>query len=320
MHIKDFGGEFKLISEITKGFKNYHNVYKTIGDDAAVIKKEDHYEVITTDTLVEGDHFHCDWSTPYQIGVKTLEVNVSDIVAMGAKPELLLMNIVLRDGIEVEFVKELYRAIQDGCDKYGITLIGGDTTHGQVMMLNATLTGKTQKPILRSGAQVGDLICVTGDVGASTAGLKMFLKGKQPEGYVLIRHVEPHCRHNISEKIAKYAKSMIDISDGVSPEVRHICEESGVGALIEAKNIPIHHETHKAAESVGTTGLECALSGGEDFELLFTLEEKYWQRLKEEVKDITVIGRIVKREEGEKYIDLDGLIKDLPGGYDHFKK
>ncbi|MFC1517726.1 thiamine-phosphate kinase [Candidatus Margulisiibacteriota bacterium] len=318
MQIKEFGGEFKLISEITKDFKNYHNIHTTIGDDAAVIKKGNEYEIITTDILVEGDHFNCDWSTPYQIGSKTLEVNISDIVAMGAKPELLLLDIVLRDGIEVEFVKEIYKAIKTGCDKYKITLLGGDTTHGSKLVLNATVIGRTKKPILRSGAKIGDLICVTGDVGASTAGYKTFCSGSKPTGYVLKRHLEPKCRADVGGKIAKYATSMIDISDGVAPETRHICEESKVGAIIEARKIPIHPKTNEAAEAVGSTGLECALSGGEDFELLFTLFEKDLEKLKKEVKDITVIGNILDRKEGSRYVDLDGLVKELPGGYDHF--
>jgi thiamine-monophosphate kinase len=319
MDIKQFGGEFALIKDITKDFKIYdRSVVKAVGDDAAVIKRGKGYEVITTDTMVEGDHFHCGWSTPYQIGRKLVEVNVSDVVAMGADPELLLVNLVLRDGVDVQFVQELYRAIKDGCDRYKITLLGGDTTHGKIMMLNATLTGSTKKPVLRSGAKVGDLVCLTGDVGASTAGFKMFLSGKKPTGQVWRRHIEPYCRYDLGKKIAKFAHSMIDVSDGVASEVRHICNESGVGALVDAKKIPIHPQTEEAAKSLGKRGLDFALSGGEDFELLFTISVKDLPKLQKTVKDFKVIGEITSGKKGVRYIELNGQVRDLPGGYDHF--
>jgi thiamine-monophosphate kinase len=319
MDIKTFGGEFKLINEITKKFHNHHNVLKTIGDDAAVIKKGDEYEVITTDILVENDHFNCSWSSPYQIGRKTVEVNVSDVLAMGALPELLLLNLVLRNDLTVEFVQELYKGIQDCCDKYKITLIGGDTTHGDIMVIGATLTGRTKKPIMRSGAKTGDLICVTGEVGGSAAGFFSWRKGIKPGGYVLKRHLEPTCRYDLGPLIAKYATSMIDVSDGVASEVKHICEQSNVGALIEAKNIPIHPETNTTAEKIGLTGLACALSGGEDFELLFTIDADELEDLKKEVFDFKLIGNILEQEAGTNYIDLDNEQKPLPGGFDHFK-
>lgn len=320
MLIKDFGGEFKLIDDITKKFKSYHrSVIKTVGDDAAVVRRGPaNYEVLTTDAMVENDHFTLTWYTPYQIGRKLVEVNVSDVVAMGALPDLMLLNLILRDGIEVEFVQELYLGIRDACNKYKITMLGGDTTHGQVMMLSATLTGHTKKPILRSGAKLGDLICVTGNVGASTAGYKTFRSGKRPAGHVLQRHLEPTCRFDIGRTFAKYANAMIDVSDGVASEVRHICDESKVGAMVTAKDIPIHPETNLAADKVGTTGLACALSGGEDFELLFTISADDVERLKKKTDDFSVIGRIVKKSEGAKYIDLDGTTKELPGGWDHF--
>ncbi len=319
MKIKDFGGEFKLIEALTRDFKNFHpDVVKAVGDDAAVIRRGEDYEVITTDAMVENDHFNINWSTPYQIGRKLIEVNVSDVVSMGAEPDLLLLNLILREGIDVSFVQELYRGIKESCERYRISLLGGDTTHGQVMMLSATLTGHTKKPIMRSGAKVGDLICVTGQVGGSTAGFKLFSQGKMPKGYVLHRHLEPTCRYDIGRTIAKYAHSMIDVSDGVASEVRHICNESHVGALVVAKNIPIDPETEQAAVQAGTTGLKCALSGGEDFELIFTIAPQDLPKLEAEINDFTVIGEILPLAEGAKYITLQDEKLDLPGGYDHF--
>lgn len=320
MKIKEIGGEFKLIEIITCDFKNYHGVTKTIGDDAAVVKTGDHYQVISTDTLVEGDHFNLEWFTPYQIGLKTFESNLSDIAAMGARPEFLLLNLVLRDDVEFEFVKEIYKAIKDGCDRYKITLLGGDTTHGPAIMLSATITGTTAKPIFRSGARVGDIICVTGDVGGSSAGFKSFRSGKKPKGYVLKRYLEPKSRYDISDRIAAYANSMIDISDGVASEVRHICEGSKTGATVYADKIPIHPKTSAAARGLGISALECALSGGEDYELLFTIDKNDLAPLQKKVSGITVIGEILSRTEGTVLINPNGRKSPLPKGYDHFAK
>jgi len=318
MKLSEFGGEFKLIADITARFGNFHNVHTTVGDDAAVVRVGDSFMVITTDVLVEDQHFSRKWSTPCQIGLKTLEANVSDVVAMGARPELLLLNLVLPDGIEVEFVQELYRAIREGCERYRITLIGGDTNAGPVLMLGATLTGTTDRPVLRSGARVGDLICVTGDVGASCAGLMLLRKGVELRGRVRTRHLEPRCRHDVARKIAPFATAMIDISDGVASETLHICERSRVGAVIEAGRLPIHPETSTACRTTGIATIDCALSGGEDFELLFTLPPDKVAELKARVSDFTVIGEIVDRSRGACYLGPDGTRNPLPRGFDHF--
>ncbi len=318
MKIRQFGGEFKLIDDLTASFKNRHNVALTVGDDAAVIEREGYFEVVTTDVLVENHHFTLDHHSPYQVGSKTLEVNVSDVVAMGADPELLLLNLVLPGDIDVEWVREVYRAIREGCDRYGITLIGGDTTGGPCVMLGATLTGRADKPVFRSGAKVGDAICVTGDVGAAAAGLKVFLTGQKPEGPVLQRHLEPRCRYDLGPTIASRANSMIDVSDGVAPEVRRICERSGVGAVVDARKLPILPETAAAAAKAGTTGVACALSGGEDFELLFTLPPAGVRELRQDVRDFTVIGGIVDAAKGIHYVDSNKHLRPMPSGWDHF--
>lgn len=318
MKIRQFGGEFKLIDDITASFRNRHNVALTVGDDAAVVEREGYFEVITTDVLVENRHFTLEHYSPTQVGMKSLEVNVSDVVAMGAEPELLLLNLVLPGDVEVEWVQEAYRAIRDGCDRHGITLVGGDTTGGPCVMLGATLTGRTEKPVFRSGAKVGDAICVTGDVGAAAAGMKMFLTGQRPEGHVLKRHLKPRCRHDLGPAISRYANSMIDVSDGVAPEVRRICEQSEVGAVVDSRKLPILPETTAAAKTAGTTGVACALSGGEDFELLFTLPPAAVRELRSEVQDFTVVGGIVDARKGIHYVDEHKHLRPMPGGWDHF--
>jgi len=185
-------------------------------------------------------------------------------------------------------------------------------------MLGATLTGRADKPVFRSGAKVGDAICVTGDVGAAAAGLKVFLTGQKPEGPVLQRHLEPRCRYDLGPTIASRANSMIDVSDGVAPEVRRICERSGVGAVVDARKLPILPETAAAAAKAGTTGVACALSGGEDFELLFTLPPAGVRELRQDVRDFTVIGGIVDAAKGIHYVDSNKHLRPMPSGWDHF--
>jgi thiamine-monophosphate kinase len=333
MDIRDFGGEFKLIDDIVAAFRNHHGVPLTVGDDAAVVPTgEGDFRAFTTDALVEGEHFRLDWSTPYQVGVKTLECNVSDVAAMGAVPEFLLLNLVIRDGLSVEDVREVYRGIRDGCDRYGITLLGGDTTKGPVLMLSATLTGRTKRPVLRSGAKVGDLVCVTGDVGAASAAVRLLgglagdtwglppLLTRVTELFprLLQRHAEPRCRLDAAAVLGPVANAMIDVSDGVGSEVRHICSRSGVGAVIEAAALPIATDTLEAAATLGATGLALALSGGEDYELLCTLAPEALAAVQSSLRDLTVIGEIVPADVGVLLRTGDGTLKDLPAGFRHF--
>lgn len=301
--------EFQLIDTLTKNFQKYHDQLEVgVGDDAAVVKHGDKYLLLTCDTIVENDHFNCDWSTPEQIGRKAAEVNVSDIAASGGRPTYMLISLVLTKDTEEEWILRVYDGIKQVCDKYGISLVGGDTTHGSVKIINITLLGETNQPILRSGAKVGDLIGVTGVVGGSNAGLKLFLKNKPISGLLRQRHLEPVARLDVSDKIAKYAHSLIDVSDGVASEVNHICQRSGVGAVVWAAKLPL---------CAGAT-VEDALSGGEDFELLFTVPEKDLDKLKNLVVDFTVIGQIVDKSQGV-ILRRDGQEYPMPGGYDHFK-
>ena len=319
MRIKDLGGEHKLIETITGGFRNYHRAELTVGDDAAIVRVgAERFAVLTTDVLVEGDHFNCTWSTPNQIGRKTIEVNASDVAAMGARPQYVLLNLVLREGLDVDFATELYRGIQAGCEEHRITLLGGDTTRGAVMMVSATMSGVAANPVRRSGALAGDLIAVTGDVGASHAGYLTFRQGLRPAGHVLERHLEPRCRLDVAGAIAGVAHALIDVSDGVASEVRHIAARSVVGARVDSRLLPIHPETAAAARALRTSAATCALTGGEDFELLFTLAPEDVATLEAEGVDLTVIGEVLPPAEGLVLLGEDGEPGPLPAGYDHF--
>lgn len=302
MKIKD---EFKLIKTLTKNFKAYHDLKVGIGDDTAVIKYGKKYLLLTCDCLVENDHFNCSWATPRQIGRKAVEVNVSDIAASGGLPKYILVSIVLTKDTLEKWVQEVYAGIKEICDKYQITLAGGDTTHGPIKMIDIFLLGETKKPILRNGAEINDLICVTGQAGGSTAGLKLFRQNKKVPKILRQKHLAPKARLDIADKIARYAHSMIDVSDGIGSEVRHICEESRRGAVVYAEKIPLCPEAT----------LEDALSGGEDFELLFTMPKKYLSKLK---ISFTVIGKVVNKNKGIYLVKQYKKIK-MPGGYDHFK-
>ncbi len=319
MDIKSFGGEFALIAEMTRRFREHHDVALTVGDDCAVVPSgEGDLRVFTTDLLVEGEHFDRRWSAPRQIGIKALEVNVSDIAAMGASPEFLLLNLALPRDTEAAFVLELYEAIREGCDNHGITLLGGDTSRAPVLFISATLTGRTEKPVYRSGARPGDLIGVSGDVGAAAAAVVSYRVGKIPVERVRLRHLEPRARTDIAGAIATYATALVDLSDGVASEVRHICQASGVGARVDGALLPILPDTLAVAETAGYSGLECGLSGGEDFELLFAIPPESVKSLRQQTDDFTVIGKFLPTASGILLRDERGDDSLLPQGYDHF--
>lgn len=321
MDIKGFGGEFKLIAEMTRSFRAHHEVALTVGDDAAVVPSGmGDFRVFTTDLIVEGEHFQRHWSTARQIGLKALEVNVSDIAAMGASPEFMLLNIAMPRDTEAEFVLELYEGLRSGCDRHGITLLGGDTSLAPLLFVSATMTGRTSRALYRSGARPGDLIAVTGDVGAAAAAVVSYRAGVVPTERVRLRHLEPRARTDVAPHIARFATAMLDISDGVASEVRHICAASRVGARVETFRLPILADTHAAASRVGYDGVDCGLSGGEDFELLFALPPTDLEALRCLTGDFTVVGAFLPEAEGLQLRDAAGADHALPAGYDHFGK
>jgi thiamine-monophosphate kinase len=266
--------------------------------------------------LVEGDHFRTEWSTPRQIGRKAMASNVSDIAAMGGVPEFAFISIALREGIDVEFMDELYEGMRDVADLYDIDIAGGDTTHGSVMVINVVVVGTVGQPVLRSGAAVGDLICVTGPLGGSKAGLELLLAGRDEPADAVAVHLDPGCRMDIAPTIAEAANSMIDVSDGLASEVNHICDMSNVGAEVVADWIPLSDSTREAGNVLDADPVRWALDGGEDFELVFTIHP---DRLGEVEEMCTVVGRILTPEDGRVLV-VDGERLPLSGGYDHFRE
>ncbi|MEF8835400.1 MAG: thiamine-phosphate kinase [Candidatus Thermoplasmatota archaeon] len=304
-------GEFGLIQKIANKFQADESVFKRIGDDCAVLENEDDYTLMTTDMLVEGDHFNLDWHTPWQIGWKSVIVNISDIAAMGGLPQWGLVSIAFPDDVEVDLAERIFDGMAEASEKHGLKMIGGDTTHGDLLTINVAVIGRVEKENLcmRGDAEIGDLICVSDDLGKSWAGLELFRAGK--EGYTDY-YLRPRCRLETAREISPYVNAMIDVSDGLSSEVRHICEESGTGAEIEKKKVPISEKTRKTGEKLNIDPMKWALYGGEDFELVFTIPE---DRIAEiEKADPIVVGKI---KEGGMYI-INGEKKELGEGYDHF--
>jgi len=304
-------GEFGLIEKIAKKFEGHDEVYKGIGDDCAVLENEEDYTLMTTDMLVEGDHFNLDWQTPWQIGWKSIIVNISDIAAMGGLPNWGLVSIAFPEDIEVDFAESIFDGMAEASEKHGLKIIGGDTTHGDLLTINVAVIGKVERENLcmRGDAEIGDLICVSGDLGKSWAGLELFRAGMK--GYTDY-YLQPRCRLETARQIAADVNAMIDVSDGLSSEVRHICEESDVGAEVEKEKVPISEKTRKAGKKLDMDPMRWALYGGEDFELVFTIPSERFTRIDKE--NAIVVGKIV--EEG-MYI-IDGERKELGGGYDHF--
>lgn len=305
-------GEFGLLERLTADIKPGHGVIKGIGDDCAVLESGDgKFSLVTTDMLVSGDHFSMEWHSPWQIGWKSIVVNVSDIASMGGLPDYALVSMALPHGTRVEFMEEVFRGMKDACTAHEVDMIGGDTTHGNDLVINVAMLGHVEHGslCLRSDARVGDLICVTGDLGKSWAGLELLRAGKT--GYTDF-YLQPRCQLDTGRMLAPHVNAMIDISDGLASEVNHICRESGVGAEIISKDIPISRMTREAAATLDKDPLQWALSGGEDFELLFTVT-------REKMKDIALLEPIVVGSVIEEGVYLkDGLRKPLKGGYDHF--
>jgi thiamine-monophosphate kinase len=319
MKISEIGGEFELIRRLTQKKITDKHVIKGIGDDCAVLEyNKEEYLLVTTDMMVEGDHFSLKWFSPCQIGMKLMEVNVSDIVSMAGIPTYAFISMSLPSSTAVEFMDEFYKGLYKSAQKHGVVLSGGDTTHGLHYVFNLTLLGKVPKKLLRlrCHAQKGDKICVTGCLGGSTAGLKLLQKGLS--GYIR-DHVEPKSRIAAdAQTIARYARAMIDVSDGLASEVTHICNQSKMGACIHYDTIPISKQTIKAAELLKEEPREFALYGGEDFELVFTIPQARIAELYKHFQDFTVVGEILGGGKGV-YLLRDGHKQPVKSGYDHFR-
>jgi thiamine-monophosphate kinase len=324
MRIKDIGGEFALIEQLESVISMAHaDLIVGLGDDAAVIRTAPEpapYLLVTTDMLVEESHFRRTWATPEQIGIKAAECNLSDIAAMGGTPTWMFISLALTDGIDVAWVRRVYEGISVACRRRGVIVAGGDTVLGGVNSINVTLLGSvpSHNLCLRSHAQTGDLLMVTGTLGASAAALGLLRENKKPDAYLLEKHLAPTCRLDISGQLAPLANAMIDISDGLGAEVHHICRQSAVGARIEAASIPLHDTVLEAARDLNRDPIGFALSGGEDFELLFSIAPEKVAALKQIGLVCHPVGQVVPKSEGIILVGPDGGLTSLPGGYEHF--
>lgn len=319
MKIKGIG-EFGLIDRIKKNIKLFSNdVIVGIGDDAAVLEYDkNNYMLFTTDMLVENGHFSIKYSTPHQIGMKAIEQNVSDIASMGGLPKFAVISLALPNNIDVKFVDGLYAGINNKSKKYKINIVGGNISHSDKIIINVAMIGFVEKKFLalRSGAKVGDLIFCSGDVGKSTVGLELLKHNKN--GKSIKFHLEPNSRLDLARKLVKIGiNSMIDVSDGVASEAKHLCDESKVGAIIYADKIPISKNTVIESEKIKKDPIDFALYGGEDFELIFTASKNKLNQLKK--FDVKVIGKILNKKYGIKLVKNGKKLK-LESGFDHFKR
>jgi thiamine-monophosphate kinase len=318
-------GEFGLIDHLTKNneIRNAGTIL-SVGDDAAVIDQFGRQSVITTDMLVEGIHFDLMYTPLKHLGYKSVVVNLSDIYAMMATPTHITISLALSNKVSVEALEEFYEGVYAACDKFGVDLIGGDTTStksGLIISITAIGEVAPDKFVTRSGAGDKDLICVTGDLGAAYLGLqllerekKIFLENPsvqpdlQQQSYLIGRILKPEPRADIIEWMNEHAvvpTSMIDISDGLSSEVLHLCAKSDKGCILYEDKLPLHPDTKNIAMQFGVSATTCALSGGEDYELLFTVKHEDYEKVARN-SNISIIGYMTSIADGRHLITTGG--------------
>lgn len=332
-------GEFGLIDRLTSGFRNINpSTLKGVGDDAAVIAAGDQVMLISTDLLVEGIHFDLTYTPLKHLGYKSVVVNVSDIAAMNGIPGQITVSLAVSSRFTAEALDELYQGIHLACERYGVDLVGGDTSSSvRGLLISVTVIGSAapSEVVYRGGASPGDLVCVTGDLGSAYIGLltlerekKVFEvnPGMQPElsgfEYQIGRQLKPEARtdmRGVFTGIGIQPTAMIDISDGLSSEILHICRQSGTGCRIFEEKIPIDEETRKMAMDYKIIPSVAALSGGEDYELLFTIRQDDFKKIKD-ISGISIIGHITPASNGKVMITPDGKAVPLTAqGWDGIK-
>lgn len=331
-------GEFGLIDHIAKSIHlTGERVLKGIGDDAAVIEHGGATMVISKDLLIEGVHFDLAFHPLKHLGFKAVAVNVSDLCAMNATATEILVGVAISNRFSLEAVEELYEGMQLACQKYKVNIVGGDTTSSRSgLMISITVLGTATKEQIcyRSGAAVNDLICVTGDLGAAYMGLQILEREKriflespnvQPDlsgnDYILERQLKPEARVDQIKKLAELGvkpTSMIDISDGLASELMHLCKNSQVGAVIYESKLPIDSQTYERAREFGIDPTVAAVNGGEDYELLFTLQQQDYEKIRPHA-DVSIIGYITEVDKGIKLMDKsDNEVVLKAQGWNHF--
>ena len=323
-------GEFGLIERLTKELPltNKESI-KGAGDDAAILQfGSDEETLVSTDLLMEGVHFDLTYFPLKHLGYKAVVANISDIYAMNGTPKQITVSLALSRKFCIEDVEELYAGIRLACQQYGVDIVGGDTTSsltGLAISITAIGTAPKGTSVRRDGAKETDLICVTGNLGAAYMGLQLLEREKiatagkeiqpdfQGKEYILERQLKPEARKEVIEKLREEGvtpTAMIDISDGLSSELMHICRQSAVGCRIYEERIPIDYQTAIMAEELNINVVTCALNGGEDFELLFTVPIADHEKVAA-MKDVRVIGHIVSDSMGLALITRDGVEMEL---------
>lgn len=318
-------GEFGLIDRLTQNLPTVNSsTLRGVGDDCAVIRNNDTDTLITTDLLLEGVHFDLTYVPLKHLGYKSAVVNFSDVYAMNGTPRQITVSLGISSRFTVEHIEELYSGIRLACEIYGVDLVGGDTTSSrQGLVISITCIGEAapDKIVTRSGAKDTDLICVSGDLGAAYMGLQLLEREKAASAdqkdfipnfggkeYIVERQLKPEARRDIVRELAEAGivpTSMMDVSDGLSSELLHICKNSDVGCRVFEDRIPIDYQTAVMAEEIGMNVVTAALNGGEDYELLFTVPLHYHEKVKD-LPGVKVIGHITKPSLGCAMVTRDG--------------
>ena len=331
-------GEFGLIDHLTRNNETRNSsTIVSVGDDGAVIDHFGRQTVVSTDLLVEGIHFDMMYTPLKHLGYKSVVVNISDIYAMNATPTQILLSIGISNKFSVEALDEFYEGVYFACEKYGVDLIGGDTTTSQRgFIISITAIGEVAPDsyVRRNGAQVNDLVCVSGDLGGAFLGLtilerekKIFEEtGAQPDlenqAYIVGRLLKPEARKDVIEFFAAQnilPTSMMDISDGLSSELLHICKQSNVGCVLYEDKLPLNEDSKEFAYKLELDPTACALSGGEDYELLFTVAQGDYEKINSN-NGLSIIGYITEATEGKNIITRGGNKHELVAqGWNHLK-
>ncbi|MBQ0119393.1 MAG: thiamine-phosphate kinase [Paludibacteraceae bacterium] len=332
-------GEFGLIKHLTENIQlTQPSSLKGIGDDAAVMKYAPGRRVLmTTDLLLEGVHFNLEYVPLKHLGYKAAVVNFSDIYAMNGTPSQITVSLGVSARFSVEDLEQLYSGIRLACERYGVDLVGGDTSAsmtGLTISITCLGTAKEEDIVYRNGAKVNDLICVSGNLGTAYMGLQLLERERIAGGgdhaavfegkeYLLERQLKPEARRDIIEQLHQAGikpTAMMDVSDGLSSEVMHICHQSGVGCAIYEDKLPIDIKAAEVAEEMNLSIVTCALNGGEDYELLFTCDLKDYEKLIP-MDDIYIVGHITKPEYGMTLVGRNGEELELKAqGWNAFTK
>jgi thiamine-monophosphate kinase len=332
-------GEFGLIDHLTRNIEIRNaGTILGVGDDAAVIDQFGKQTVITTDMLVEGIHFDLMYTPLKHLGYKSVIVNLSDIYAMNAVPTHITISLAFSNRFSLEALDEFYEGVYAACERYNVDLIGGDTTSSKKgFVISVTAIGEVAPDqfVKRSGAQKGDLLCVSGDLGAAYLGLTLLEREKQiflenpqvqpdleNQTYIIGRQLKPEARQDIIAFLAEKEirpTSMMDVSDGLSSEILHICKQSNTGCVLYEEKLPIHDQSRSMAMQFGLDPTACALSGGEDYELLFTMKQEDYDKITLN-EEIAVIGYITEPELGAHIITKGGNKHQITAqGWNAFK-